>query len=225
VAKTPRLFYLCGMKLRNELAARGVTLVAVSKMQPIDRILPLYQGGQRIFGESRVQELVQKYETLPKDIEWHQIGHLQRNKVKYIVPFIQLIHSVDTPELLEEIDRQAAKHQRVIDCLLQFHIASEETKFGFDLPEAIAMLETGLWKNFQHIRLCGVMGMASFSDDQTLVHAELKSLMEIFTVLKQRFFQEAPWFKERSMGMSGDWELAVEEGSTMVRIGSLLFNH
>lgn len=213
------------MKLRNELAARGVTLVAVSKMQPNDRILPLYEGGQRIFGESRVQELVQKYETLPRDIEWHQIGHLQRNKVKYIAPFIQLIHSVDTPELLEEIDRQAAKHQRVIDCLLQFHIASEETKFGFDLPEALAMLEAGQWKNLRHVRICGVMGMASFSDDQALVRSELKSLTEIFHLLKQRFFQEAPWFKERSMGMSGDWELAVEEGSTMVRIGSLLFNH
>ena len=211
------------MELRNELAAKGVTLVAVSKMQPVERILSLYEGGQRIFGENRVQEMVAKYEALPKDIQWHQIGHLQRNKVKYIAPFVKMIHSVDTPDLLAEINRQGERCGRVIDCLLEFHIAQENSKFGFSLQEAVAMLESGDWKEMPFVRLCGVMGMASFSDDTDLVRREFEYLAEIFKTLKHQFFPDSPCFKELSMGMSGDYTLAIEAGSTMVRIGSLLF--
>jgi len=213
------------MTLKETLDQQNVTLVAVSKTYPPERIMAEYEKGQRIFGENRVQELTAKYEVLPKDIQWHQIGHLQRNKIKYIASFVHLIHAVDSFELLQEIDRQAAKHQRVIDCLLQFHIAKEDTKFGFSEEEAVALLEQQPWLQLQHVRICGVMGMATYTDDETIVRQEFRHLKKIFEYLRQRFFTDAPSFKEISMGMSGDWHIAVEEGSTMVRIGSLIFGN
>lgn len=209
--------------LVKELNAKNVTLVAVSKTHPPERILDLYRRGQRVFGENKVQEMVAKYEMLPKDIEWHLIGHLQTNKVKYIAPFVRMIHSVDSMRLLQEIEKQAQKAGRVIDCLLQFHIAEEETKFGFDEQEARDLLGSPEYRAMTAVRLCGVMGMASFTDDVARVREEFRHLRRIFQHLKTDFFAGAPWFKEISMGMSGDWSVAVEEGSTMVRIGSLIF--
>lgn len=211
--------------ITQKLAEKNARLVAVSKTHPPERIMPLYLKGQRIFGENRVQELQQKYETLPKDIEWHLIGHLQTNKVKFIAPYIALIHSVDSPELLREINKQAAKNNRVIDCLLQFHIATEESKFGLGEQEATDMLSDPAFSEMKNVRICGVMGMATFTDDQTLIRSEFRHLKSIFDALKTRFFENAPWFCEISMGMSGDWEIALEEGSTLVRIGSLLFGN
>lgn len=205
------------------LAAKNVRLVAVSKTQPPERLLELYRAGQRIFGENRVQEMLEKRDALPDDAEWHLIGHLQTNKVKFIADFVQMIHSVDSLRLLAEIDKQAAKANRTIDCLLQFHVAQEETKFGLDETEAVALLQSPELQQMKHVRLCGVMGMASFSDDKTLVRSEFHHLQEIFQRIKKAFFPNDPHFREISMGMSGDWEIAVEEGSTMVRIGSLLF--
>ncbi|MBL7781120.1 MAG: YggS family pyridoxal phosphate-dependent enzyme [Saprospiraceae bacterium] len=210
-------------ELANRLSQKNVTLVAVSKTQPPERLLELYQAGQRIFGENRVQEMLEKRVALPDDIQWHLIGHLQTNKVKAVAPFVRMIHSVDSLRLLEEIDRQAQKAGRVIDCLLQFHVAQEETKFGLDETEAWALLRSPEFQQMQHIRICGIMGMASFSDDLALVRSEFKTLKNIFDRLKHDFFTAAPYFREISMGMSGDWDIAVEEGSTMVRIGSLLF--
>jgi len=198
-------------------------LVAVSKTQPHEAILNLYNQGQRIFGENKVQELVPKYEALPKDIEWHLIGHLQSNKVKYIAPFVSMIHSIDSLKLLEEVNKQAAKNQRVIDCLLQFKINDEETKFGLDVEEAIALLESSSYPTLQNIRLCGVMGMASFVEDEDQIRREFKHLKSIFDQLKTRYFSNNSAFKEISMGMSDDYPIAVEEGSTLVRIGTLLF--
>ncbi|HLP93809.1 MAG TPA: YggS family pyridoxal phosphate-dependent enzyme [Saprospiraceae bacterium] len=198
-------------------------LVAVSKTHPVEKILQVYQQGQRIFAENRPQEMLEKHPALPADIQWHMIGHLQTNKVKYIAPFVAMIHSVDSLKLLQEIDRQAQKNQRVIDCLLQFHIAQEETKFGLDESEAIQLLSSPEFAALQHVRICGVMGMATFSDDQQLVRQEFRQLKGIFDRLKARFFTHNDHFKEISMGMSGDWEMALEEGSTLVRIGSLIF--
>lgn len=212
-------------ELFQKLNARHVTLVAVSKTHPPERILDLYQLGQRVFGENRAQELVSKAEQLPPDIAWHLIGHLQTNKVRLVAPFVSMIHSVDSLRLLEEIDKQAAKVSRVIDCLLQFHIADEETKFGLDEQEARELLESPSFHAMQHVRICGVMGMASFTDDKEQVRSEFKHLRTIFTNLQSRYFRDASHFREISMGMSSDWEMAVEEGSTMVRIGSLLFGN
>jgi pyridoxal phosphate enzyme (YggS family) len=209
--------------LVDELKTRNVTLVAVSKTHPPERIAELYQQGQRVFGENKVQELAAKYEVLPKDIEWHLIGHLQTNKVKLIAPFVKMIQSVDSLRLLQEIDKQAQKAGRIIDCLLQFHIAEEETKFGLDEQEARNLLESPEYRALTAVRICGVMGMASFTEDVSRVRAEFRHLRHIFQQLKTGYFADTPWFKEISMGMSGDWSLAVEEGSTMVRIGSLLF--
>ncbi len=209
--------------LKRILDDKGVKLIAVSKTQPPERILELYEKGHRLFGENRVQELVPKYEALPRDIEWHLIGHLQTNKVKYVAPFVAMIQSVDRFKLLREIEKQAAKAGRVIDCLLQFHIAQEETKFGFHEDEAMAMLESEEFRALQHVRICGVMGMATFTDDREQVRREFRSLRQIFERLKAHYFADQPHFREISMGMSGDWDIAVEEGSTMVRIGSLLF--
>ena len=197
--------------------------VAVSKTHPNEKILSLYQEGQRIFGENRVQELVAKFESLPKDIQWHMIGSLQTNKVKYIAPFISLIHSIDSLRLLQEVNKEAAKNQRVIDCLLQFHIAQEETKHGFALAEAEEMLTKNALQDLSNVQICGVMGMAIYTSDQAQVKAEFRHLHQIFEHLKTHFFQGQPAFSEISMGMSGDWLLALEEGSTLIRIGSLLF--
>jgi PLP dependent protein len=204
----------------NELLKQQVTLVAVSKTKPIKDIADLYDLGQRDFGENYVQELVDKESTLPKDIRWHFIGHLQSNKVKYIAPFVHLIHGVDSFKLLKEINKQAAKCNRVIDCLLQIHIAQEETKFGMDaaeLEQAVAGI-CGL----ANVRIFGLMGMASFSDDMEKVRGEFRNLKGLYDKYHLSSMDHGPWTM-LSMGMSGDYPMAIEEGSTMVRIGSLLF--
>lgn len=185
--------------------------------------MELYAKGQRIFGENRVQEMLSKEAALPKDIMWHLIGHLQTNKVKMIAPFVQMIHSVDSLDLLQEIDKQALKAGRSIDCLLQFHIAEEASKYGFTDETVLSMLQSADFLSLKNVRICGVMGMATFTDDMVQVRQEFKALQQIFQRLQARVFAQQPHFKEISMGMSGDWEIAVEEGSTMVRIGSLIF--
>jgi len=210
-------------EILTELATTNTTLVAVSKTKPVSAIQAMYDRGQRIFGENRVQELVEKEGVLPKDIEWHQIGHLQTNKVKYIAPFVRLIHAVDSFKLLKEINKQAVKNDRVIDCLLQFHIAEESSKFGFDAEEVTKVLTSETYKSFDNIRIVGVMGMATFTDDEAQVKQEFSHLKGLFDTLKNTFFSTDAHFKEISMGMSGDYQLAISEGSTMVRIGSLLF--
>lgn len=210
------------LKLKSELA-EGVTLVAVSKTKPNEAILAAYEVGQRVFGENKVQELTAKYEELPKDIEWHFIGHLQTNKVKYIAPFVGLIHGVDSLKLLKTIDKEGAKANRIINCLLQFHIAEEETKFGLDLDEARAMLTSDEFAEMKNVQVCGVMGMATYTDDEGQIRREFRQLKNIFDQIKDEFFGENDSFSEISMGMSGDYQLAVEEGSTMVRVGSFIF--
>ncbi|HOZ13318.1 MAG TPA: YggS family pyridoxal phosphate-dependent enzyme [Tenuifilaceae bacterium] len=202
-----------------------VTLVAVSKTHPVEVIMEAYNAGHRIFGENKVQELVSKYEGMPKDIEWHLIGHLQSNKVKYIAAFVSLIHSVDSIKLLEVIDKEAQKHNRVIDCLLQIHIASEETKFGLSADELEELLSSNDFKEMKNIRVVGLMGMATFTDNMAQVRMEFKFLNNLFKSVKEKYFADKPWFKELSMGMSSDYAVAVEEGSTMVRIGSNIFGH
>jgi pyridoxal phosphate enzyme (YggS family) len=210
-------------QITQTLATHGVKLVAVSKTHPAARILELYQHGQRIFGENRVQEMLLKQAALPADIDWHLIGHLQSNKVKQIAPFVAMIHSVDSLPLLLEIEKQAQKNGRILDCLLQFHIATEETKFGLSLPEAREILQDVRVKTLTQTRICGVMGMATFTDDPEQVRQEFRALKSIFDTLRRDYFSNSTAFSEISMGMSGDWEIAVAEGSTMVRIGSLLF--
>ena len=200
-----------------------VTLVAVSKTKPVSAIEEAYAAGQRHYGENKVQELVEKAEQLPKDIHWHLIGHLQSNKVKYIAPFVALIHSVDSLKLLLEINRQAAKNNRVIPVLLQFHIAQEETKFGFSFEEILELLNSDEFKNASNIRIDGVMGMASFTDNEALIRKEFKLLKTYFDELKSTFFSEKNHFSICSMGMSGDYKIAIEEGSTMIRVGSSIF--
>lgn len=201
----------------------GVQLVAVSKLKPCEDIMTAYNGGHRVFGENYVQEIKEKYEQLPKDIVWHFIGHLQTNKVKYIVPFVSCIQSIDTPKLLSEVNRMAQKHNRVVDCLLQFHIAEESTKFGFSLQEALDMLNAPEWKHYAHVRICGVMGMATFTDDKEQVTREFRTLKSYFSRLKAEYFAQAEYFKEISMGMTDDYLIAQQEGSTIVRIGSAIF--
>lgn len=198
-----------------------VTLVAVSKTQPVSSIIEAYEAGQRIFGENKIQEMAEKYETLPKDIEWHMIGHVQSNKVKYMAPFVKLIHGVDSLKLLIEIDKQAKKCNRVIDCLLQVHIAEEDTKFGLsesEFAELLASPEPGLLPN---VRIRGLMGMATFTDDASRVKKEFDFLKAQFDLSKSKW--GSPYFDVLSMGMSGDYEIAVASGSTMVRIGSSIF--
>ncbi|HNV53232.1 MAG TPA: YggS family pyridoxal phosphate-dependent enzyme, partial [Tenuifilaceae bacterium] len=197
----------------------------VSKTHPVEVIMEAYNAGHRIFGENKVQELVSKYEGMPKDIEWHLIGHLQSNKVKYIAAFVSLIHSVDSIKLLEVIDKEAQKHNRVIDCLLQIHIASEETKFGLSADELEELLSSNDFKEMKNIRVVGLMGMATFTDNMAQVRMEFKFLNNLFKSVKEKYFADKPWFKELSMGMSSDYAVAVEEGSTMVRIGSNIFGH
>lgn len=210
------------LELRRELPG-NVQLIAVSKTKPNADIIQAYQAGQRAFGENKVQEMTDKYNELPKDIEWHLIGHLQTNKVKYIAPFVHLIHAVDSLKLLKEINKEAVKNNRVIDCLLQFHIASEETKFGLSFEEATELLESGEFISFENVRITGVMGMASFVEDEEQVADEFRTLYNYFQIIKSHHFKFNPDFKEISMGMSGDYKIAVEEGSTMVRIGSTIF--
>jgi pyridoxal phosphate enzyme (YggS family) len=196
---------------------KDVTLVAVSKTKKNSAILEAYQLGQRIFGENKVQELVEKAEELPKDINWHMIGHLQTNKVKFIAPFVSLIHGVDSIKLLKEINKRAEKNNRVIDCLLQVHIATESTKFGFDIPEVKQAINNA--KEFQNIRIVGLMGMATFTDNKLQVIQEFNNLKVVFDTIKNEHITTL------SMGMSGDYKLAIEQGSTMVRVGSAIFGH
>jgi len=200
-----------------------VTLVAVSKTKPVSDLQEVYDAGQRVFGENKVQEMTEKYEILPKDIQWHLIGHLQTNKVKYIAPFVSLIHSVDSMKLLNEINKEAKKNNRVIDCLLQFHIAEEETKFGLSIEEAKELLESKEFVEMQNVSIVGIMGMASFTENIETVRHEFRVLESYFQILKSHFFKFNHHFKEISMGMSGDYLLAIEEGSTMVRVGSSIF--
>ena len=209
-------------KIRATLP-ESVTLVAVSKTKPVSDLQEAYDAGQRIFGENHALEMRDKHEVLPQDIQWHFIGHLQTNKIKYIIPFVKLIHSIDSANLLEAVNKEAAKHGRVVDCLLQFHIAMEETKFGLDLEEARQLLDSDTFKQMQNVRICGVMGMATFTDDMAEVRKEFKHLKEIFDTLKAKYFAEQSQFKEISMGMSDDYPIAVEEGATLVRVGSKIF--
>jgi len=198
-------------------------LIAVSKTKPGALIMEAYKAGQRLFGENKVQELCAKYEELPKDIEWHMIGHLQSNKVKYIAPFIQMIHGVDSLKLAQEISRQAVKNKRNINCLLQLYIADEETKFGFSEAELTELLAKNEIQNLPGITWCGLMGMATFTEDRTKIRNEFKNLKQIYSRLRSANFTNAESFTEISMGMSGDWQIALEEGSTLVRIGSAIF--
>jgi pyridoxal phosphate enzyme (YggS family) len=201
----------------------GVQLVAVSKYHPKEAIEEAYAAGQRIFGESKVQEMTEKYEALPRDIQWHFIGHLQTNKIKYMAPYVALIHGVDSLKLLTEIDKQAAKAGRVIPCLLQIHVAQEETKFGFSFEECRQMLAEGEWRALTHVRIDGVMGMASNVDDEVQIRREFHSLRTFFEELRQGCFASEAHFKEVSMGMSHDYPIALDEGATLVRIGSKIF--
>lgn len=201
----------------------GVRLVAVSKFHPNEAIEEAYTAGQRIFGESKVQEMTGKYESLPKDIEWHFIGHLQTNKIKYMAPFVSMIHGIDSYKLLTEVNKQAAKAERIIDCLLQLHIAQEETKFGFSFEECRKMLAAGEWKTLANVRICGLMGMATNTDAEKQIEQEFHSLHIFFNEVKKDFFADQLHFCELSMGMSDDYPLAVAQGSTLVRVGSRIF--
>mgnify|MGYP001221508490 CR=1 FL=1 len=208
--------------LRQNLPA-GCTLVAVSKTQPIDVIAEAYAVGQRVFGENKVQELVPKHEALPKDISWHMIGHLQSNKVKYIAPFVDCIQSVDSVKLLQEIDKQARKNNRTIRCLLQVFIASEETKFGFSEEEVRELIASGGLGELHNVSITGLMGMATFTDDEAKVRSEFRKLKLFFEALKKENLPPNMQMTELSMGMSGDYPIAVEEGSTIVRVGTAIF--
>ncbi|MBP7509683.1 MAG: YggS family pyridoxal phosphate-dependent enzyme [Prolixibacteraceae bacterium] len=210
------------IEIKNSLP-KGVNLVAVSKTKPLADILEAYNTGQRIFGENKVQELADKFHQLPKDIEWHMIGHLQTNKVKYIAPFISMIHSVDSLKLLSEINKEAFKNNRTIHCLLQFHIAEESTKFGLNIDEAISVLQSSDFAGMKNVRIKGVMGMATFTDNNEQVRKEFAHLKDIFNKIKESFFSDDPEFREISMGMSDDYQIAIEQGSTVVRIGSTIF--
>ena len=209
-------------KIRAELPA-GVKLVAVSKIKPVEDIMEAYNAGQRAFGENYATELRDKAAVLPKDIEWHFIGHLQGKQLKYYIPFVSMIHGVDSIEHLEEVEKAAAKVDRTVDVLLQVHVAQEETKFGFAPEELVGLEKLEVLENLEHTRICGVMGMASHTDDQARVRADFHAIRSIFDRLKAGPFAGHPEFKEVSMGMSHDWHIAVEEGSTMIRLGTSIF--
>ncbi|AEA45566.1 YggS family pyridoxal phosphate-dependent enzyme [Fluviicola taffensis] len=209
-------------QLKQEIP-KDVVLVAVSKTKPAALVQEAYDAGQRVFGENKVQELVDKWEVLPKDIEWHLIGHLQTNKVKFIAPFVSLIHSVDSFKLLQEINKQGEKNNRIIPCLLQFHIAQEETKFGFSFEEVEELLQNKEFIEMNHVSITGLMGMASFVENQEQIQDEFRNLHNYFAIIKSNYFKYNPDFKVISMGMSGDYKLAIDEGSTMIRVGSSLF--
>lgn len=209
-------------KIADSLPAR-VKLIAVSKTKPAEDIEEAYRWGQRAFGENKVQELVKKQEVLPGDIEWHLIGHLQTNKVKEVIPFVTLIHAVDSLKLLSVINREAYKIGRVVNCLLQFHIAEEDTKFGLSEAEAAELLESEVYREMKNVRITGIMGMATHTEEEEQIRKEFRRLRKIYIKLKRDYFQTEDTFREISMGMSGDYRIAVEEGSTMVRIGSSIF--
>ncbi len=203
----------------NTTLSKSVTLVAVSKTKPITAIKEAYDAGQKIFGENKIQEMAEKFGVLPKDIQWHMIGHLQRNKIKYMAHFVSLIHGVDSLKTLKEIDKQAKKHNRIIECLLQVKIATEDTKFGLDSLEINSILVSEEYKEFENVSIVGLMGMSTFTDDKIQIRNEFKSLKTIFDFQKNTH----PNFKLLSMGMSGDYTIAIEEGSTMIRVGSSIF--
>lgn len=209
--------------LKGELESINVKLIAVSKTKTAEEIMEAYQAGQRDFGENQVQELLEKQSQLPKDINWHLVGHLQTNKVKSIAPFISLIHSVDSLKLLQEINKQALKNNRVIDCLLQIYIADEDTKFGLDFDEAVELLRSEEFAHLKNIRITGLMGIATNTENPKLIGEEFYELKTLFKGLKQSFFRKDDHFKEISMGMSSDYKIAIEQGSTMVRLGSNIF--
>ncbi len=209
--------------VKKELDSKSITLVAVTKTQPVEAIMQVYEAGYRDFGENRVQELLDKHESLPQDIRWHLIGTLQRNKVKNIAQFIHLIHSIDSLKLLKEVNKEARKCQRIIDVLLQIKIAQEDTKNGMSQSEALELLSSSEFMEMEHVRICGLMGMATLTDDMAQVRKEFRGLKTFFDHLKNQFFETVTDFKYLSMGMSGDYEIAIEEGSNMVRIGSLIF--
>lgn len=213
------------LAIQARLEGTSAKLIAVTKTHPPDVLLEAYQAGCKTFGENKVQEMVSKYEVLPKDIEWHLIGHLQTNKVKYIAPFVSLIHSVDSLKLLQEIDKQAAKNQRIIDCLLQIYIAQEETKFGLSADELMDLLRSPELPTLQHIRIVGLMGMASFTDNVEQIRAEFKTLKTLFEQVKLLPLPANCYLHELSMGMSSDYPIAVQEGSTLVRVGSAIFGY
>jgi PLP dependent protein len=201
----------------------GCQLIAVSKTQPPEKIVEVYDAGQRAFGENKVQELVPKHESLPKDIEWHMIGHLQSNKVKYIAPFVHLIHSIDSVSLLQEVNRQGRKNNRVIPCLLQVFIADEKTKYGFSEDEVMELITSSAFPDLKNIAVKGLMGMATFTDDMEKVRAEFRKLKEFFDRLRENALPPNVQMEELSMGMSADFEIAMEAGSTLVRIGTAIF--
>ncbi|MDR0604724.1 MAG: YggS family pyridoxal phosphate-dependent enzyme [Bacteroidales bacterium] len=209
-------------QLREKIPA-NVKLIAVSKFKPASIIKEAYLAGQCVFGENKAQEMTEKYQVLPKDIEWHFIGHLQTNKIKYIIPYVTMIHSVDSMKLLREINTLSEKNNRIVDCLIQFHIATEASKFGFSFSEVEDALSDKTFYQWKNIRICGVMGMATFTDNQSLIRSEFKTLKTYFLRLKENYFIDQPSFKEISMGMTDDYLIAIEEGATMVRIGSAIF--
>lgn len=211
--------------LKGELESINVKLIAVSKTKSPEEIMEAYEAGQREFGENQVQELVEKQNRLPKDINWHMVGHLQTNKVKAIAPFIKVIHSVDSLKLLQEIDKQATKNDRTIDCLLQIYIADEETKYGLDFDEAVELLRSEEFAKLKNIRIIGLMGIATNTENPKLINEEFYELKTLFKGIKQSFFRKDENFKEISMGMSADYKAAVEQGSTMVRLGSTIFGN
>ena len=210
--------------ITNELP-QGVTLVAVSKYHPASDILEAYHAGQRVFGENLAREMQNKHDILPKDIQWHFIGHLQKNKVKYIAPFVSMIQSVDSIQLLQEIDRQAAKHNRIIPCLLQIHVAQEQTKFGLTFQECLDLLEEGSWRQLTHIRIDGIMGIATHTEDTSLIRKEFQFLNNLFKQVKETYFLHDDNFSYKSWGMSDDYQLALQENSNTIRIGSAIFGN
>lgn len=209
-------------KVRSTLSD-GVRLVAVSKTKPVEMLQEAYDAGQRLFGENKALEMRDKHQVLPSDIEWHFIGHLQTNKVKYIAPYVSLIHSIDSLNLLQVVNKEAVKHNRVIDCLLQFHIATEETKFGLDMEEAKALLDSPEFTQLKNVRIVGLMGMATNTPNRDLIRQEFHTLHTYFDQLADTYFKGHSEFKELSMGMSHDYDIAMEEGSTLVRLGTSIF--
>lgn len=209
-------------KLQDSLP-KGVGLVAVSKFHPVELLREAYDAGQRIFGESRAQELLQKVGQMPDDVKWHFIGHLQTNKVRAIVPYVAMIHSIDSEKLLRVVDSEAERAGRVVDVLLQLHVAQEETKYGMTADECVAMVESGVLAELSHVRVCGVMGMATNTDDENEIRAEFRKIKQVFDLLHEGCLHDSDCFREISMGMSDDYQIAVEEGSTLVRVGHSIF--
>lgn len=210
------------LKIRQSIPS-NITLIAVSKTKPAEDILEVYQAGQRVFGENKAQEMKEKYALLPKDIQWHMIGHLQENKVKYIVPFVSMIHSVDSLKILLAINKRALLCNRVVDCLFEMDISHEESKFGLSMEELISILSSEEYKQLENIRICGLMGVGSITENKEQTRKEFRALKEMFLEIKQKFFSNSEHFSQISMGMSSDYDLAIQEGSTMIRIGSNIF--